>query len=82
MGGRCTCDRAERRDLGLVCVTKLVALLFLGLLSGFGGALVTKAVRDGRHGFALAATLVLVPVVAYLVWLSLMGSGAGRAPPA
>ena len=60
-------------------MTTLLPLLLLGVLLGFGGAFVAKALRDGRRGAALAAALVLVPIVAYLGWLAVMVLGVGPA---
>ncbi len=60
-------------------MTTALALLSLGVLLGFGGAFLAKALRDGRRGAAFAVALVLVPIVVYLAWLAFMVFGVGPA---
>jgi len=60
-------------------MTTLLALLLLGVLLGFGGAFVAKALRDGRTLVALTVALVLVPIVLYLAWMAFMVVGVGPA---
>jgi len=65
--------------MGPCPVTMLLALLGLGMLLGFGGAFVAKALRDGRTLVALTVALVLVPIVLYLAWMAFMVVGVGPA---
>jgi len=60
-------------------MTTLLALLLLGVLLGFCGAFVARAMRDGRRRAALTVALVLVPIVLYLAWMALMVVGVGPA---
>ena len=65
--------------MGPCPVTMLLALLGLGMLLGFGGAFVARALRDGRKLVALAVALLLAPIALYLAWLAIMVLEVGPA---